>query len=75
MTCHQCKRLIDRASGQVRSVMVDGYEVMVRVRKMTPGNASLCDDCVDQLVVRAVEQASLRQIERATKAQERVSRL
>lgn len=67
MHCHKCKRYMHRASGQVRSVFIDGFEVSVRVRKASPGEGRLCDDCCDALAMRAIEQAALGCVERDIK--------
>lgn len=70
MTCEQCNKSVTRLSGMVRSVLINGFEVVIKVRRHAPGNANLCDDCVDQLVRLSIDQIQLDQIARATRASE-----
>lgn len=70
MTCEQCNKSVTRLSGMVRSILINGFEVLIRVRRHAPGNAHLCDDCVDRLVRSSLDQIQLDQITRATRASE-----
>src|SRR5690242_21200010 len=56
------------------SVLVDGYEVSIRIRKATPGQGHLCDPCADGLALRAVEQCQQQAME-SVRSEEHTSEL
>ena len=67
MKCSNCNRGIDRASGLVRSVFIEGFEVLFTVRKLSPGQGNLCEPCADGLAMKAIEQCQQNAMERVEK--------
>jgi hypothetical protein len=64
MNCKICKTIIEKASGEIKSYLIDEYEIIVRIRKYSPGNSNICDDCSRKLILKALE---INELERITK--------
>ena len=55
MNCKICKKYIEKAAGEVRSFFVDGYEVIIKIRRHSPGDGNTCEECSRTLVRKALE--------------------
>lgn len=54
MHCVICHHGIQKAAPERRVVSLDGFEVVVLIRKITPGQGSICDKCASDLTAKAV---------------------
>lgn len=62
MNCKLCQSILSKAAPELKSFQVDGYELLIKVRKMSPGNGDVCDKCFRKLIAKALEIEELERI-------------